>query len=39
VASGLTIVQEILANHGFAYSLANAEGGGTEFRVVVSRES
>jgi two-component system, NtrC family, nitrogen regulation sensor histidine kinase NtrY len=36
---GLTIVQEILANHGFAYSLANAEGGGAEFRVVVGRES
>jgi len=35
---GLTIVQEILANHGFAYSLANAEGGGAEFRVVVGRE-
>ena len=35
----MTIVQEILANHGFAYSLANAEGGGAEFRVVVLGES
>ncbi|HEV7766329.1 MAG TPA: ATP-binding protein [Thermoanaerobaculia bacterium] len=32
---GLTIVQEILANHGFAYSLANGEGGGGEFRIVL----
>lgn len=32
---GLTIVQEILANHGFAFSLANGEGGGAEFRVVL----
>jgi two-component system, NtrC family, nitrogen regulation sensor histidine kinase NtrY len=32
---GLTIVQEILANHGFAYSLQNREGGGAEFRVRV----
>jgi two-component system nitrogen regulation sensor histidine kinase NtrY len=31
---GLTIVQEILANHGVAFSLANGEGGGAEFRVV-----
>ena len=31
---GLTIVQEILANHGLAFSLANGEGGGAEFRVV-----
>ena len=30
---GLTIVQEILNNHGFAYSLANRAGGGAEFRV------
>lgn len=30
---GLTIVQEILNNHGFAYALANREGGGAEFRV------
>ncbi|HWW62305.1 MAG TPA: ATP-binding protein, partial [Thermoanaerobaculia bacterium] len=30
---GLTIVQEILANHGFAYALRNREGGGAEFRV------
>ena len=31
---GLTIVQEILANHGLTYSLTNAEGGGAEFRIV-----
>ena len=31
---GLTIVQEILANHGLAFSLANGEGGGAAFRVV-----
>jgi two-component system, NtrC family, nitrogen regulation sensor histidine kinase NtrY len=31
---GLTIVQEILANHGVAFSLANGEGGGAEFRIV-----
>jgi signal transduction histidine kinase len=30
---GLTIVQEILANHGFAFSLGNAEAGGGEFRI------
>lgn len=30
---GLTIVQEILNNHGFAYSLANRPGGGAEFRM------
>ncbi|HYH09000.1 MAG TPA: ATP-binding protein [Thermoanaerobaculia bacterium] len=30
---GLTIVQEILANHGFAFSLGNAPGGGGEFRL------
>jgi len=36
---GLTIVQEILANHGFAYSLGNAEGGGAEFRVEFWGES
>jgi two-component system, NtrC family, nitrogen regulation sensor histidine kinase NtrY len=28
---GLTIVQEILANHGFAFSLRNREGGGAVF--------
>lgn len=28
---GLTIVQEILTNHGFGYALQNAEGGGAEF--------
>jgi signal transduction histidine kinase len=30
---GLTIVQEILTNHGFGYALQNAEGGGAEFVV------
>ena len=30
---GLTIVQEILANHGFAFSLANREGGGAVFTI------
>ena len=30
---GLTIVQEILANHGFSFSLTNREGGGAEFRI------
>ena len=33
---GLTIVQEILANHSLAFSLANGEGGGAEFRIVVA---
>ena len=33
---GLTIVQEILANHGFPYSLHNRETGGAEFRVGVA---
>lgn len=28
---GLTIVQEILANHGFPFGLENAEGGGARF--------
>jgi two-component system nitrogen regulation sensor histidine kinase NtrY len=32
---GLTIVHEILANHGFAFALANREGGGAEFRVTM----
>ena len=32
---GLTIVQEILANHGLAFSLASGEGGGAEFRIVL----
>jgi two-component system nitrogen regulation sensor histidine kinase NtrY len=32
---GLTIVHEILANHGFAFALANREGGGAEFTVRV----
>jgi C4-dicarboxylate-specific signal transduction histidine kinase len=31
---GLTIVQEILANHGLAFSLMNREAGGAEFRIV-----
>jgi signal transduction histidine kinase len=35
---GLTIVQEILANHGLAYSLANGEGGGAEFRITVGAQ-
>ncbi|HEX2832815.1 MAG TPA: ATP-binding protein [Thermoanaerobaculia bacterium] len=30
---GLTVVQEVLANHGFPFSLKNAEGGGAEFSV------
>lgn len=30
---GLTIVQEILANHGFRFSLENGRGGGGEFRI------
>lgn len=30
---GLTIVQEILANHGFAFSLENAPGGGARFEI------
>jgi two-component system nitrogen regulation sensor histidine kinase NtrY len=33
---GLTIVHEILANHGFAFSLANGESGGAEFRIVLA---
>jgi len=33
---GLTIVQEILANHGFAYSLQNRAGGGAEFRITAA---
>lgn len=33
---GLTVVQEILANHGLAFSLANAEGGGAEFRLALT---
>lgn len=33
---GLTIVQEILANHGFAFTLDNREGGGAEFRIFFS---
>jgi signal transduction histidine kinase len=34
---GLTIVQEILANHGFSYSLENGEGGGAVFRLELPR--
>ena len=30
---GLTIVQEILTNHGFAYALVNRPEGGAEFRI------
>jgi two-component system nitrogen regulation sensor histidine kinase NtrY len=30
---GLTIVQEILTNHGFAYALENHPGGGAQFRI------
>lgn len=30
---GLTIVQEILTNHGFAYDLRNAAAGGAEFTI------
>lgn len=30
---GLTVVQEVLANHGFPFSLKNAESGGAEFSV------
>ena len=30
---GLTLIQEILAQHGFDFTLENREGGGAEFRV------
>ena len=30
---GLTVVQEILSNHGFLFSLENRDGGGAEFSV------
>lgn len=30
---GLTLIQEILTNHGFSYSLRNKETGGTEFTI------
>src|SRR5688572_23981197 len=30
---GLTIVQEILTNHGFAYALESQPGGGAQFRI------
>ena len=33
---GLTIVQEILANHALPFSLTNREGGGAEFRITFS---
>ncbi|HEX7192572.1 MAG TPA: ATP-binding protein, partial [Thermoanaerobaculia bacterium] len=35
---GLTIVQEILNNHGFAYSLGNRPNRGAEFRVICHPE-
>ena len=31
---GLTLVQEILTNHGFSFSFRNKEDGGTEFVIV-----
>lgn len=34
---GLTIVQEILANHGLPFSLSNRERGGAEFRIELRR--
>ena len=34
---GLTIVQEILTNHGFGYALQNGEGGGAEFTLLLGR--
>jgi len=34
---GLTIVQEILANHGFAYSLHNRDDRGAEFAIDIMR--
>jgi signal transduction histidine kinase len=36
---GLTIVQEILNNHGFAYALGNRSDGGAEFRVQLAERS
>jgi two-component system nitrogen regulation sensor histidine kinase NtrY len=30
---GLTVVQEILANHGFAFALENRSEGGAEFTI------
>jgi two-component system nitrogen regulation sensor histidine kinase NtrY len=33
---GLVLIQEILANHGFGYSLENRPGGGAEFRITWS---
>jgi nitrogen fixation/metabolism regulation signal transduction histidine kinase len=32
---GLTIVQEILANHGLPFALTNADGGGAEFSIAL----
>jgi signal transduction histidine kinase len=32
---GLTIVHEILSNHGLAFALGNREGGGAEFRIAL----
>ena len=34
---GLTIVQEILSNHGFAFALRNRNGGGAEFTIDLFR--
>src|SRR6185436_2596039 len=34
---GLTIVQEILASHGLAFSLENGDRGGAVFSVILSR--
>ncbi len=34
---GLTIVQEILANHAFPFTLANREGGGAVFTMTVGK--
>lgn len=36
---GLTVVQEILANHGFPFALDGAPGGPTRFTVVLQREA
>ncbi len=35
---GLTLVREILVNHGFQYRLANREAGGAEFEIISSRQ-
>ena len=36
---GLTIVQEILTNHGFVYSLENRSAGGAELRIILTDDS